>query len=115
MNRYILIHRLRVPAFLLLIGVLALLHQLGVLDHFWRLFWPLAFILAGSILLAERFALNIDGFPPMPYPGAPVTGATNYGASNYQGQAAAPNPAQTTAIVPAESHGLDKNPDGGQS
>lgn len=106
MNRYILIHRLRVPAFLLLIGVLALLHQLGVLDNFWRLFWPLAFILAGSILLAERFALNADGFPPMTYPGTPATGAPNY---------PGPAPVQTTAIVPAESHDLDKTPDGGQS
>ncbi|MGA9670153.1 MAG: DUF5668 domain-containing protein [Terracidiphilus sp.] len=111
MNRYILIHRLRVPAFLLLIGVLALLHQLGVLDHFWRLFWPLAFILAGCILLAERFVLDTDGFPPMPYPGAPVTGAPNY-----PGQAPAQYTAPTsTAIVPAESHDLDKTSDGGQS
>ena len=54
MNRYILIRRLRVPAFLLLIGVLALFHTMGLLEHFWRLFWPLAFILAGLIMLAER-------------------------------------------------------------
>jgi hypothetical protein len=111
MSRYILIHRLRGPAFLLLIGVLALLHQMGVLDHFWKLFWPLAFILGGLMLLAERFALNADGFPPVPYPGAPVTGAPNY-----PGQPPAQYPAQTTtAIVPAESHDLGKNPDGGQS
>jgi hypothetical protein len=114
MSRYILIHRLRVPAFLLLIGVLALLHQMGVLDHFWRLFWPLAFILAGSILLAERFALNADGFPPMPYPGAPGTGVPAY-----SGQTPAQYAAPSTAIVPADSHDLnhdlDHDSNGGQS
>jgi Domain of unknown function (DUF5668) len=114
MSRYILIHRLRGPAFLLLIGVLALLHQMGVLDHFWRLFWPLAFILGGLMLLAERFALNADGFPPMSYPGAPGTGVPAYPT-----QPAPQNPAQSTAIVPADSHGLnhdlDHESNGGQS
>ena len=33
MSRYILIRRLRGPAFLLLIGVVALLHQTGVVYH----------------------------------------------------------------------------------
>jgi hypothetical protein len=125
MSRYILIRRLRVPAFLLLIGVLALLHTFGLLDHFWRLFWPLAFILAGSILLAERFALNAEGFPQMPYPGSPYSGAP-YSGAPYPGAPvtgvspypAQPDPQQTeqsTAIVPAVSHDLDKSPDGGQS
>jgi Domain of unknown function (DUF5668) len=110
MSRYIFIRRLRGPAFLLLIGVLALLHQMGVLDHFWRLFWPLAFILGGLILLAERFALNADGFPPMSYPGGPGTGVPAY-----SGQTPVQYAAPSTAIVPADSHDLDKNPDGGQS
>ena len=34
MNRYILIRRLRGPALLLLIGVLALLRSAGVVEHF---------------------------------------------------------------------------------
>ena len=42
MSRYILIRRLRGPAFLLLIGIVALLHQTGAVYHMWRLFWPLA-------------------------------------------------------------------------
>jgi hypothetical protein len=125
MSRYILIRRLRVPAFFLLFGVLGLLHTFGLLDHFWRLFWPLAFILAGSILLAERFALNAEGFPTMPYPGspypgtpyagAPYSGASVTGVPPYQAQPASQPAEQSTAIVPANSHDLDKTPDGGQS
>lgn len=109
MNRYILIHRLRVPSFLLLIGVLALLHTMGLLDHFWRLFWPLAFILAGLILLAERAALTMDG-PPMPFMGVPSTGV-----ASYPGQQVAQNPVEETAIVPANSNDLGRNSDGGLS
>jgi len=43
MSRYILIRRLRGPAILLLIGVLALLHEWHWIP-FWRFFWPLLFI-----------------------------------------------------------------------
>ena len=75
MNRYILIRRLRGPAFLLLLGIIALLHQTGVVYHFWHLFWPLALILWGVLLLAERAALEMDGYPQVypdaGYPGAP--------------------------------------------
>lgn len=115
MNRYILIRRLRAPAFLLLIGVLALLHQSGVIDHFWHLFWPLALILAGVILLAERAALAVDSgnapYPGSPYPGGPWPGAPD--------PAAAPAPpsqdATTSAIVPAQSHDFGNDSNGGQS
>ena len=61
MSRYILIRRLRWPAILLLIGVLALLHQAGVIAYFWRLFWPLLLIMIGLLLLAERAALAAEG------------------------------------------------------
>jgi hypothetical protein len=83
MNRYILIRRLMGPAILLLIGVLALLHQAGLI-RFWPLFWPLLLILIGVIKLAERAALASEEYPPQysadpyagygnqPYPGAPV-------------------------------------------
>ena len=75
MSRYVLIRRLRGPAFLLLIGVVALLHQTGVVYHMWRLFWPLALILWGLLLLAERAALEMEGYPTA-YPDASYPGGT---------------------------------------
>ena len=64
MNRWLLIHRLRWPAFLVLFGITALLNQWDVLS-FGRS-WPLYLILAGVFLLAERAALS--GAPPLPQP-----------------------------------------------
>src|SRR6201992_4086117 len=55
MNTWLLIRRLRGPAFLILVGITALLNQWGVLS-FTRS-WPLYLILAGIIGLAERAAL----------------------------------------------------------
>ena len=109
MNRYILIRRLRAPAVLLLIGVLALLHQMGVIDHFWHLFWPLLFILIGVILLAERAVLSIDSGIAPPYPGVPYPGAP------YAGAPSAPAATPESAMVPTHSHDFDNNPNGGQS
>ena len=45
MNRYIMIRRLRGPAVLLLIGVMALLAQAHILG--WGKSWPLILILSG--------------------------------------------------------------------
>jgi hypothetical protein len=56
MNTWLLIRRLRGPAFLVLFGITALLNQWGVLS-FGRS-WPLYLILAGVIGLAERAALT---------------------------------------------------------
>ncbi len=111
MNRYILIRRLRGPALLLLIGVIALLHSTGVLQSFWHWFWPLLFILLGVLLLAERAALaSEEGYPTWPFGGGPNAGTIDpqglTGVPPYQGQ--------PTAIVPA-SHDFGKDPDGGQS
>ena len=78
MSRYIMIRRLRWPAILLLIGVLALLHQTGVVPYFWRLFWPLLLILVGVLLLAERAALATEGYPT--FSGGPWHGTPNAGA-----------------------------------
>ena len=72
MNRYLMIRRLKGPAFLLLVGVCALLNQLHLLS-WWRS-WPLFLILWGVMLLAERAAMNEGDLPPYPpagYPGAP--------------------------------------------
>jgi len=107
MNRYILIRRLRGPAVLLLIGVLALLDQAGVIDHFWSLFWPLLMITMGVLLLAERAALAADGYYPPPYPGAPYAAAD---------PGAPPTPAQPgSAIVPSGTQQFGNETNGGQS
>ncbi|HEX8810826.1 MAG TPA: hypothetical protein VF742_02420 [Terracidiphilus sp.] len=70
MNRYMMIRRLRGPAFLLLLGVCALLHQMHLLS-FGRA-WPLFLILWGVMLLAERAAISQEDMPPYPPPGYPV-------------------------------------------
>jgi len=117
MSRYIMIRRLRGPAILLLIGVIALLHQMGVIDHFWHLFWPLLLILVDVMLLAERTALAAGGYPQTQFPCAGYPGAPYGGAVDPQAAAAAGQPpaAPSTAIVPADSpdRGIDR--EGGQS
>jgi hypothetical protein len=89
MNRYLMIRRLRGPAFLLLLGVCALLHQLNLLSV-WRA-WPLFLILWGVMLLAERAAIHEADMPPYPPPGYPPNP-----------QAGGTGPVQTTetGIVP---------------
>ncbi len=101
MNRYILIRRLRGPAFLLLIGVNALLAQSHILG--WSRSWPFYLILAGLLALAERAALATDGgMTPPPYPGAPVP-------------AGQPPATESASIVPAHSHDFGDDSNGGQS
>lgn len=108
MNRYILIRRLRGPAFLLLVGINALLAQADILG--WGRSWPFYLILAGVIALAERAALATDGamqqppYPGAPYPGAPYTGAPD----------AQPAGTESTSIVPARTHSFENDPNGGQ-
>lgn len=90
MNRLNLIYRLRGPAFLILAGILALLHEAHVLS--WSRSWPLFLILLGVLKLAERAAwAEMDsGYPSGSYPGQPTPG----------GSPSAPPP-PGTAIVPA--------------
>jgi hypothetical protein len=103
MNRYILIRRLRGPAFLLLVGALALLNQADILS--WGHSWPFFLILAGVLALAERAALATDGpYPQNPNPGTPYAG----------GPTAAGQAPQTNAIVPAHTQEYEREPDGGQ-
>lgn len=107
MNRYFLIRRLRGPAILLLIGILALLHSTGVLDSFWRWFWPLLLIGLGVMLLAERALLAADGgFQAWPQNGAP---------NQYPPYPAQQGAEPETAIVPSQTNDFGKNQDGGQS
>ena len=104
MNRYILIRRLMGPAILLLIGVLALLHQADIIDSFWHLFWPLLLILVGVLKLAERAALASE-----PYPDAtPYTGYQPY-PGGYPGAPVQPPAANETSIVPASRNDIDRN------
>jgi hypothetical protein len=101
MNSWLLIRRLRGPAFLILVGITALLNQWGVLSF--SRSWPLYLILAGVIGLAERAA--ILAAPPVPpvYPvaytgpyapyaqGAPVPPYTNVPAGSTDDPLADPN------------------------
>lgn len=115
MNHYILIRRLRGPAFLLLVGINALLAQAHILG--WSKSWPFYLILAGVFALAERAAIATNGPPPFPgspYPGAPYPGAP-YPGTPYPGAPGAQNPpVESTAIVPAHSHDFGNDPNGGQ-
>jgi hypothetical protein len=109
MNRYILIRRLRGPAFLLLVGINALLAQADILG--WSKSWPFYLILAGVIALAERAALATAGpVAPPQYPGAPYAGAPYPGAPVAQ-----PPVSESTSIVPAHSNDYGNGPHGGQS
>lgn len=105
MNRYILIRRLRGPAILLLLGVVALLHQADLVD-FWSLFVPLLLILIGVLKLAERAALAAAG-DEVPYPGSPYP----YGAAANPAPAGQPG----TSIVPASTQDYGNGPEGGRS
>lgn len=58
MNRTFQIRRIRGAAFLILVGVLALLSQWHILG--WGQSWPLFLILAGVLMLAERAAWAAD-------------------------------------------------------
>ena len=113
MSRYIMIRRLRGPAFLLLIGVLALLRESHLIPSFWHLFWPLALILVGVIMLAERAALAAEGgFPFTPFPGAHYEGPNDPRAVT----GVPPYPGQPIATVPAHEYDKDgRDFDGGQS
>ena len=73
MNTWLLIRRLRGPAFLIMFGITALLNQWDVLS-FGRS-WPLYLILAGVLGLAERAALAAAPPPtycPLPRPPARI-------------------------------------------
>lgn len=108
MNRYILIRRLRGPAILVLAGVIALLHEAGLVE-FWSLFFPLLLITIGVLKLAERAALAAAG-DQVPYAGAPYAGAAYpYGAPG------AGVPQQPAGTVPSATQDYGRGPEGGQS
>jgi hypothetical protein len=105
MNRYFMIHRLMGPSILLLLGIIALLHQAHLVH--WSLFVPLLLILVGVFKLAERAALAAEPYPPGAYPGvigpaAPATTPQDVGS-------------QSAAAAAAESQDLDSGAERGQS
>jgi hypothetical protein len=94
MNRYLLIRRLYGPAYLLLVGILALLAQCT--NFGWGKSWPLFILLAGVLKLAEFIVLRTDVPTPPPMgwqPGQPYSG--------YPQQQTQPS-ATGAAIVPSE-------------
>jgi hypothetical protein len=57
---------------------------MGVIPSFWRLMWPLLLITWGLLLLAERAAVEVEGYPP--YTGSPwQCGGQGAGQSVYPG------------------------------
>jgi hypothetical protein len=83
MNRWHQIHRMRGAAFLILIGVLALLNQWHILR--WGQSWPLFLIVAGLLALAERAAWTADVREQQAAQGLGLMGQAG-------GQPAPPNP-----------------------
>jgi hypothetical protein len=110
MNRYLFIRRLMGPCILLLLGIIALLHQAHIVH--WSLFVPLLLILIGVLKLAERAALASEGYPPPPYPWGTYPGAPNPPAPG----AASPNPpAAETNTNSLSIHDYRDDTGGGQS
>lgn len=105
MNRWLLIRRLRGPAFLLLFGITALLHQYTLLSF--SKSWPLYLVLAGVLSLAERAAFqqpDPSQVPPPPYTGGSYPPPPPAGW--------APVPPAGTAIVPAAQSELERTEGG---
>jgi hypothetical protein len=73
MNRWLLIRRLRGPAFLLMFGVTALLHEWHILSFGQS--WPLYLVLAGVLALAERAAFTVPDPSQMPPQYPPYAGS----------------------------------------
>ena len=90
MNRWLLIRRLRGPAFVLLFGVTALLNQWHIIG-FGRS-WPLYLILLGVLSLAERAALASSD-PLAPPPGGNPMGTVQPSSTSI---VPAPGPGPTT-------------------
>jgi len=110
MNRYILLRRLTGPAVLLLLGIVALLHQANLVRF--SIFVPLLLIMIGVIKLAQRAVLASEPPPPVnQYPGA--TMYPPYAGAPYQTPYQAPHtPPAPPATEPTHDFGND--PEGGK-
>ena len=81
MNRWYQVRRMRGAAYLILVGVLALLNQWRILS--WDKSWPLFLIVAGLLALAERAAWTADVRDQQ--------AAQNFGVPGQPGQPTPPN------------------------
>jgi len=108
MNRWLLIRRLRGPAFLLMFGVTALLHEWHILSFGQS--WPLYLVLAGVLALAERAAFVAPDPSQMPqYP--PYAGSyppPQPSSSGWQKPPSSPG----TGIVPAPPSDIERTEGG---
>ena len=109
MNRYGLIRGLWWPAFVVLVGVNALLANAHILG--WGQSWPFYLILAGVLLLAQRAALAAEGYPGAPYAGANSAGPAQPAAAQNTSSAATAE----TALSPKRHEGFENDVNGGQS
>jgi hypothetical protein len=119
--RWLLIRRLRGPAYLLTFGVTALLNQWDVLSFGQS--WPLYLIVAGILTLAERAALANAGAPyvdpavggyGVPY-GQPYGAPAPSQVPQYQNTAYQSAPSSSTAVVPVPPSGIERNDPSGRS
>jgi hypothetical protein len=101
MNRYFMIRRLTGPLILLLLGVIALLHQMHMAR--WGIFVPLLLILLGVMKLLERAALETDGAWQPAAGQAPTVDGMSAGMN--AGMNAAPGSASATEGTPHENQG----------
>lgn len=106
MNRWLQIRRLRGPAFLLMFGVTALLHEWHILSFGQS--WPLYLVLAGVLTLAERAAFQRPDPSQMPPQYPPYAG---YPAAPSSGWQTTP-PAPGSSIVPAPPTDLERSEGG---
>ena len=108
--RWVLIRRLRGPAFLLTFAVTALLHQWDILSFGQS--WPLYLIVAGALILAERAAMAgvppeaYSGPYPNAYPGQVYGGPQQYGPP-YQPIYPQAGQQPGTAVVPTAPAGIE--------
>jgi hypothetical protein len=108
MSRYIMIRRLRCPAFLLLVGALALLAQAHILP--WGKSWPLFLILFGVFMLAERAALAAEGGYPSAS-GPPPSGPIDPRSIDPRSDTGVPAyPGRPAAILPRDTPDYDRDP-----
>jgi hypothetical protein len=114
MNRWLLIRRLRGPAFLLMFGVTALLHEWHILSFGQS--WPLYLVLAGVLALAERAAFEVPDPSQMPpqYPpyagGYPQQQPPSSGWTTPSSSSSSSSPG--TGIVPAPPSDIDRTEGG---